>query len=365
MDFLILGKPGYLVLQALVTGLLVGGVYALIALGIVIINKASGVFNFAHGFMMLIGALIFWSLFQSTGLSPVLVFLFSGVVLTVLSTGVRFPANWKREQRIAAIAVLWGLTGATLIQTDHLLIRALVGTALGSALMGLVIERLTIRPLIGQPLFTSVMMTLAVGQVLLGATQLTWGSVERGLPVFATTNALGLSQAFAPIRISGVLGGMLVIKTELLIAFVLAILTFVAFVLFFNYTTLGLSMRATAESQDLAQAVGLRVRAILAVAWAIAGVLAALAGILHGASTGISITMAGLALRAFPAVLLGGLESIGGAVVGGLVIGVVEKLGTAYFGSDVGEQLMPFVILMIVLIIRPTGLFGEKRIERI
>ena len=365
MDFTILGKPGFIILQALITGLLVGGIYALIALGIVIINKASGVFNFAHGFMMLAGALIFWSLFQNLPVSPLVAFIFSGVILTMLVSGVRWPITWSRRRILIAATVLWLIAGAALIQEQSTLIRALVGTALGSALIGLLIERMTIRPLIGQPLFTTVMMTLVVGEVLLGVTQLTWGSIDRSLPVFASTNALGLPQAFPPLRFPNVLGGTVVIKAELLFGFALAIAAFVVFVIFFRYTSLGLAMRASAENQDLAQAVGLRVRAILAVAWAIAGVLAALAGVLHGASTGVSITMPGLALRAFPAVLLGGLESVGGAVVGGLVIGVAEKLGTALFGSDVGEQLIPFVVLMIVLVIRPYGLFGEKRIERI
>lgn len=365
MDCHIFGKECYVVLQGTVTGLLVGGVYALIALGIVIINKASGVFNFAHGFMMLIGGLIFWSLFQSQPFSPLLAVLLSGAILVMLARGVQWPATWSRGRVVVVIAVAWAIICAGLIQTDNILIRAVIGTALGSALMGLVIERLTIRPLIGQPLFTSVMMTLAVGEVMIGFSQITWGSADKPLPVFATVNDFGLPQSLPPIRIENILGGALIVKVELLIAFGLAMAAFVAFMLFFNYTTLGLAMRATSENPDLAQAVGLRVRTILAAAWAIAGVLAAVAGVLHGGSTGISLTMAGLALRAFPAVLLGGLESVGGAVVGGLVIGVVEKLGTTLFTSDVGEQLMPFLVLMIVLIIKPDGLFGQKRIERI
>ncbi|MBO9308577.1 MAG: branched-chain amino acid ABC transporter permease [Chloroflexi bacterium] len=361
----IFGQPGFAVVQGLVAGVLTGGIYALIALGIVIINKASGVFNFAHGYMMLLGALIFWTFFQNQELTPVVAFALSGALLTILSTGIRYPAAWTRSGRVAFIAAAWATVGFILLQTDNLFLRALVGTALGAALVGLLIERLTIRPLIGQPLFATVMMTLVVGEVLLGVTQLTWGSVDRSLPIFATVNALGLPQAYPPIRIRDVLGGTVVIKTELLIAFGIAVAAFVGFVLFFRYTRLGLSMRATAENADLAQAVGLRVRAVLATAWAIASVLAALAATLYSSSTALSITMPGLALRVFPAVLLGGIESISGAFVGGIVIGVAEKLGTVYFGSDVGEQLIPFVVLMIVLIVRPSGLFGEERIERV
>lgn len=365
MDCAILGRSCHIVVQGVVTGLLVGGIYALVALGIVIINKASGVFNFAHGFMMLTGALIFWSLFQNQPVSPLLAFVLSGVILTMLSRGIQWPASWSRQRYFLVVTGLWLIFGVLLTQEGSPLLRAFVGTALGAAMVGLLIERFTIRPLLGQPLFTTVMMTLAVGEVLLGLTQLSWGSMDRTLPVFATPNALGFPQAPAPIRIEGVLGGMVIIKLELLIAFGLALGAFVLFMLFFNYTSLGLSMRATAEDQDLAQAVGLRVRTVLAMAWAIAGVLAAAAGVLQGGSAGVSLNMPGLALRAFPAVLLGGLESVGGAVIGGLVVGLAEKLGTSLFSSDVGEQLMPFLVLMIVLVIRPDGLFGQKRIERI
>jgi branched-chain amino acid transport system permease protein len=209
------------------------------------------------------------------------------------------------------------------------------------------------------------MMTLAVGEVLLGVTQLTWGSTDRNLALFATKNPLGFPQPRPPYRVEDVLGGAIIVKVELLAAFGLALGAFILFVLFFNYTSLGLAMRATAENQDLAQATGIRVRRMLAMAWAIAGMLAAAAGVLQGASAGVSLNMAGLGLRAFPAVLLGGLESVRGAVIGGLVIGIAEKLGTTLFSSDVGEQLIPFLVLMIVLFIRPEGLFGQKRIERI
>jgi branched-chain amino acid transport system permease protein len=125
-------------------------------------------------------------------------------------------------------------------------------------------------------------------------------------------------------------------------------------------------MRATAENQKLGQAVGLRVRAILAIAWAIAALLGGVAGVLQGAATTLSLNMPLLALRAFPAVLLGGLESISGALIGGLVIGLVQELSNLRFpGSQAGTELAPYLVLMVVLILRPDGLFGQKRIERI
>lgn len=353
-------------LQSLITGLLVGGVYSLIALGIVIINKASGVFNFAHGFMMLFGGLVFYSFFSTASVSPVVAVLLSGAtVLIVLTMNGRAGLQNPRSLAIGAVVVLALTAGLTLPGQELRLLKALLGAVLGAVLLGLVIERFTIRPLIGQPLFTIVLMTLALDQVLLGATQLTWGSVEIPLQIFSGLNELGIP---TPIRwdATELLGGNIIIRTELLATFVLAVLAFLAFVLFFRYTNVGLAMRATAENQQLAQSVGLRVRFILAVAWGIAALLAATAGVLQGGATSLSLNLPLLALRAFPAVLLGGLESIGGAMVGGLIIGVVQEMANLLFpGTQAGTELAPYVVLMVVLIIRPDGIFGEKRIERI
>jgi branched-chain amino acid transport system permease protein len=220
--------------------------------------------------------------------------------------------------------------------------------------------------LIGQPLFAIVLMTLAIDRLLTGVTQLIWGSIDRPLPIFAGLPSLGLPTV---IRIDGEgtwLDGRINIRPELVVAFVLALAAFVVFVLFFRYTSVGLAMRATAENQQLAQAIGLRVRVILAVAWGIAALLAMTAGVLQGGATSLGRTMPLLALGAFPAVLLGGLESIGGALVGGLVIGVVQEWANLLLpGTDAGTQLAPYVLLMVVLVIRPDGLFGQRRIERI
>jgi branched-chain amino acid transport system permease protein len=247
-------------------------------------------------------------------------------------------------------------------------LHAIVGGVLGGVLVGLVIERFTIRPLIGQPLFAAIMMTLAVGEVLRGFTLITWGSQPQNLPIFATVNPLGLPQSLPPIRwdVTETLGGVIAIQRAPVFAFGLALVAFALFVAFFQFTSVGLAMRATAEHQLLAQSVGLRVRAILATAWGIAALLAGIAGVLQGGSTNLSLTLPFLALRAFPAVLLGGLESIGGALIGGLVVGLAEQYATLLFpGTQAGEQLAPYVVLMAVLIIRPEGLFGLKRIERI
>lgn len=358
----------YRLFQTTITGVLVGGIYALIALGIVIINKASGVFNFAHGWMMLLGGLIFYSLFSIGGsgeVSPgaaIALPLLTGLMIVTTSgwRALRTPRAWLIVAGITVVgAVLLLVTGGIP------LVRALVGAVLGAVFTGLAVERVAIRPLIGQPLFATVLMTLALSEVLHGGTQMVWGSVEIPLQVFAGVSQLGIP---TPIRIDGgeAMGGVIIIRAELLIAFVLALIAFAAFVAFFRYTSVGLAMRATAENQKLAQSVGLRVRTILAVAWAIAALLAGTAGVLQGGATSLSLNMPQLALRAFPAVLLGGLESVGGALVGGLIIGLVQEWANLLFpGTQAGTDLAPYVVLMIVLVIRPDGLFGQKRIERI
>lgn len=409
---LIASRPAARLVQSTITGILVGGVYALVALGIVIINKSSGVFNFAHGWMMFMGGLIFHSFFVMSSISLPAAFLLAlyatAMVVTTLSSdkenerlsfqamraqlgivgfwsvlffpvwlvfrvvfGLFVRSYWALktpERRLGAIGVIIALTAAMTIGGINLQwLHAIVGATVSAILLGLCIERFTIRPLIGQPLFTAILMTLAVGEGMLrGITQITWGSVDINLPLFTDP---ATNSALPPQRLEGLrdaLGGLVIVRTELLITFGLAVIAFTAFILFFRYTNVGLAMRATAENQQLAQSVGLRVRSILAIAWAIAALLGSIAGILQGGATALSLASTPLvALRAFPAVLLGGLESIGGAFVGGLIIGLVEQWATLLFPHQVGTELAPYVILMIVLIIRPDGLFGQKRIERI
>jgi branched-chain amino acid transport system permease protein len=213
--------------------------------------------------------------------------------------------------------------------------------------------------------------------VLNGLTLLVWGGQPTALLVFAEANPIGVEQRLQPIRVNSIdflgahidvaerLGGQISIDQPRLYAFGFSILAFVAFWLFFRFTTVGLAMRATSENQRLAQSAGLRVRVILAIAWAVAALLAGIAGTLHGGAAQLDTNMQYLALRAFPAVLLGGLESVEGAFVGGIAIGFTEEFAKLMFSGEVGEQLAPYVVLMIVLVIRPDGLFGQKRIERI
>ena len=360
-------KPGRLV-ESAIRGVLVGAVYALVGLGIVIINKASGVFNFAHGYMMLLGGLIFHAFFSVTQVDPAAAALFSAFVMLMLVTLNGWRELKKPRRVFAGIAAAVVLTLILSIPGQEFqLIRAFVGGMLGAAALGLAVERFTIRPLIGQPLFTAVMMTLAIGEMLHGVTQMVWGSVEIPLPVFEVLKRIGFP---ARVTIEGEGTWLdvprIVINIELIVAFGLAVVAFLGFVAFFRFTNVGLAMRATAENQQLAQSVGLRVRVILAAAWAIAALLAAIAGIGQGGATSLSQNLPGVAFYAFPAVLLGGIESISGVFVGGIVIGLVQELSKRLFpGLQVDTELAPYLVLMLVLVIRPDGLFGQKRIERI
>ncbi len=351
-------------IQTTITGLLVGGVYALIALGIVIINKASGVFNFAHGYLMLFGGMLFYTFFSNSSVEalPAGALALATVFVVLIMNGTQALRS-PRNLLFGAIAVVVLTALMTLQSTDFRLFRAAVGGITGAVLVGLVIERFTIRPLIGQPIFASVLMTLAIAEVLRGVINLLWGSVPIPLQVFTGLQSLGIPNS---IRIQEEwIGGNVVIRSDLLVTFILALVTFAGFVLFFRYTNVGLAMRASAENQPLAQSIGLRVRLILAVAWGITSVLAGTAGVLQGSANNLDLNMPFVAFNAFPAVLLGGLESIPGALVGGLIIGLVQDWGNYLFGNQAGTELAPYVVLMIVLIIRPDGLFGDKRIERI
>ena len=361
------GKKAARIVQTFISGVLVGGVYGLVALGIVVINKASGVFNFAHGWMMVVGGMIFWSFFTVSEISVLGAGMLSAAtMLMVMST-----VSWRNlREGHNPLITLGGIVVLTALMTvgggEWRWLHALTGTVAGAILTGLAVERFTIRPLIGQPLFTAVLMTLAVAEVLHGVTQIAWGTVELNLPIFVDPQT---NSRFRPIRLDAfreILDGVAIVRVELVIAFVLALVAFVGFILFFRYTSVGLAMRATSEDQQLAQSVGLRVRVILAITWAVAAVLASIAGVLQGGAVGLSLNISFVALRVFPAVLLGGLESISGALIGGIIIGLVEQFGTLINSSEqVGTNLAPYLVLMLVLVIRPDGLFGEKRIERI
>ena len=306
----------------MVTGLLNGGVLALIALGIVLIYKSSEVFNFAHGQLVMVGAWLTWWFSGGAG---------EGAVDLPL---------WA--------AIIMGLVSAVVI--------------------GLLIERFALRPMAGQPLLAIILMTLGLGQVLQGLSNIAFGVEPENFtpPLFSPSDVITIP--VPPVNGESIVFlDRIIVKQAVLASFVVAVVAAALFVLFFRYTRSGLAMRATSEDHQLARAVGIKVNRVFGLSWALAGVLATLGGVLLATTSGISATLSLVALVAFPAILLGGLESLTGAIVGGLLIGLVQALVQASTVPEVrnSAEIAPYVLLLIVLMIRPEGLFGQKRIERI
>ena len=299
--------------QFTVTGLLAGGPLALTALGLVLIFKSTYIFNFAQGQLLLLGALVTWWFSVELGLP------------------------------------LW--------------LAIILALAL-SALLGLVIERVALRPMTGQPLLSIILMTLGMSQLLQGMALLLFGGVQRNFPqIFSAADPYRVTTPFTydgnPI--------VVILKQNLVWSFVVAILGVLVISAFFRFTRIGLAMRGASEDHELAQSIGLRIHRIFGLSWALAGVVATTGGVLLATSSGLDMSLSVVVMAAFPVVLLGGLESIPGAIVGGLVIGLSQGIVSASKLQLVRNtaEIMPYVVLLIVLIIRPEGLFGQKRIERV
>ncbi len=299
--------------QFAVSGLLAAGPIALTALGLVLIFKSSYIFNFAHGQLLLLGALITW---------------------------------WFSVERRLP---LWLAIGLALVL---------------AALLGLLIERLALRPMTGQPLLSIILMTLGLSQALQGLALLLFGGAQRNFPqMFSAANPYKIVTPLIyndkPI--------ILILKQNLVWSFAVAMLGVILIGAFFQFTRTGLAMRGASEDHELAQSLGLRIHRIFGLSWALAGMAATTAGILLATSSGLDLSLAVVVLAAFPVVLLGGLESIPGAIVGGLIIGLAQGIVSASKVQWVRDttEIMPYVVLLIVLLLRPEGLFGQKRIERI
>ena len=290
-------------LQMIVTGTATGGVYGLIALGFVLIFKATGILNLATGAFMTLGAYI---------------------CLTVLG---QFGAPF------------WVAFLCTL------------GFAI---LLGIVLERIILRPLIGEPIISVVMVTIGLSSILQGLTHVIWSPDYRSFPEIFPPEPLDLGFAVVP---SGLLWG-----------FIFAALGTIIFILIFKLTRTGVAMRATASDQQAALSMGISVRWIFALSWSYGAVAAVIGGIVIGNISGISIYLGDIGLKVLAVIILGGLDSIGGAILGGLIIGILENLAGLYldpiFGGGV-KDVAPFVILVLIIMIRPYGLFGKKIIERV
>ncbi len=299
--------------QFAVTGILAGGPIALIALGLVLIFKSSYIFNFAQGQLLLLGALVTW---------------------------------WFS------------------VELEYNLWLSIFLAVIIMAMIGFAIERLALRPMTGQPLLSIILMTLGLSQALQGLALLVFGGAQRNFPqIFSAENPYKIITPLVyqdnPI--------ILILKQNLVWSFVVAIVGVVMIGGFFQYTRTGLAMRATSEDHELAQSTGLRIRRIFGISWGLAGVVAAVGGVLLATSSGLDLSLSLIVLAAFPAVLLGGLDSIPGAIVGSLLIGLSQGLVKVSQVAIVrnSAEIMPYVVLLIVLLIRPEGLFGQKRIERI
>ena len=305
-------------LETLIGGLMTGMLYSLIALGFVLIFKASGVFNFAQGAMVLFAALAMarfsaW-IPQWTGLSGKL-------LINVLAFGTAM---------LIMVAVAW------------------------------VIERLVLGKLVNQEGITLLMATLGITYFLEGLGQTIFGNDIYKIDVGLPKEPMFLFESMFP-------GGVLVNQEDVAAAVIAAALV-AALASFFQFTSTGRALRAVADDHQAAQSIGIPLRRIWVIVWSVAGFVALVAGIIWGSKLGVQFSLSLVALKALPVVILGGLTSVPGAIIGGLIIGVGEKLSEVFIGPMVGggiEIWFAYVLVLFVLLVRPQGLYGEKIIDRV
>ena len=284
-----------------VSGLLVGVMYALVALGFVLIYKASAVFNFAQGAMTLFAALALVGFLPAVGM-----------------------------------------------------VGALIAVLLLMVLLALGIERLILRPLVARPPLSLFMATIGLGFFLEGFSQALWGTQPKGLDIGIPDTPFDV-------------GGIFISRLDLLGAIVAALLV-LALVWFFQRTTTGLALRAVSDDHEAALSVGIPLRQAWIVTWAIAGMVALVAGVLWGTRLGVQFSLSLVALKALPVLIIGGLESIPGAIIGGLIVGATERLVGGFIDPYVGggvKDFSPYLLALVFLIFRPYGLFGREIIERV
>ena len=305
-------------LEVVLGGLMAGLLYSLVALGFVLIFKASGVFNFAQGAMVLFAALAMARL-----------------------------AEW--------VPPLLGL--------DSLLLANLIAFAIAAVVMvGLawLIERIVLRPLVNQEGITLLMATLGVTYFLDGFGQTIWGSdiyeINLGIPK-------------DPLLIlDGVFEGGILVNRDDIVAAGIAVVLVVVLAIFFQKTVTGRALRAVADDHQAAQSIGIPLNRIWVIVWSVAGFVALVAGMVWGSKLGVQFSLAILALKALPVVILGGFTSVPGAIIGGLIIGVGEKVSEVYLGPIIGgglENWFAYAVALVFLLVRPQGLFGEKIIDRV
>lgn len=288
-------------LHLLIQGLSIGFLYALAALGFVMIFKSSSVLNFAHGDLLAIGAFIF----------------------LVFSIWLKLP--------------IW---------------MAFLLTLIGSFALGFIIERLFLRPLIGEALIEVIMLTVGLAAMFKGLMLFIFGGNIFNYPDFLPKN---LSIQWGTIQIAPVY----------MASFMIGIIFLSIFGFFFKYSSQGIYMRSVADNQPAALSLGVHVRRVFALSWAIAALVCAISGIILGIMSGINVhNLSHMGLKVFPVVILGGLESIGGAIIGGLIIGLLETFTGGYISTSL-KEVVPYIVLVLILLVKPYGLFGLVEIERV
>ncbi|HOF04063.1 MAG TPA: branched-chain amino acid ABC transporter permease [Syntrophales bacterium] len=287
--------------QLMVNGLSVGFLYGISAMGFVMIFKSSSVLNFAHGELLAIGAYIF----------------------LVLATGAQLPVY-----------------------------AAFIITMIACFSLGFVVERLFLRPLIGEPLIFVIMLTVGLAAMFKGLILLIWGGNLYTFPDFLPP---WLTLTW----------GSVTVQPVYTLALVVGIVFLALFGLFFKFSSQGIYMRSVADNQRAALSLGVNVRNVFALSWAIAALVAGLSGIILGIINGVNVhDLSALGLKVFPVVILGGLDSIGGAIIGGLIIGILETLTGGYISPSL-RDVVPYIVLVVILMLKPYGLFGQVEIERV
>jgi branched-chain amino acid transport system permease protein len=288
-------------LQLLVNGISLGFLYALSALGFVMIFKSSSILNFAHGELLAIGAFLF-------------------LVLVA----------WARLPIVLAFAF----------------------TLIGSFSLGFVIERFFLRPLIGEALIEVIMLTVGLAIMLKGLLLFIFGGDIHDYPDFLPE---GLTLNWGTIQIPSVY----------VASFIVGILFLILFGFFFKYSSQGIYMRSVADNQPAALSLGVHVKRVFALSWAIAALVCAMSGIVLGIINGVNVhELSSIGLKVFPVVILGGLDSIGGAIIGGIIIGLLETFTGGYLSTSLRE-VIPYIVLVFILMVKPYGLFGLVEIERV
>lgn len=288
-------------LQLLVNGVCVGLLYGISAMGFVMIFKASSVLNFAHGELLALGAFFFLSL-----------------------------VTWGKIPIAAAFLL----------------------TLIGCFVLGVLIEKFFLRPLIGEKLIFVIMLTVGLSAMFKGLILLIWGGNLHTYPEFLPAS---LEFHLGPVYIAPVYSATLVIS----------IIFLILFGLFFKKSSQGIFMRSVADNQKAALSLGVHVRRVFALSWAIAAMVACMSGIVLGIINGVNVhDLSAIGLKVFPVVILGGLDSIGGAIIGGIIIGLLETFTGGYLSPSL-RDVVPYIVLVFILMVKPYGLFGLVEIERV